>query len=494
MALRNEIKTLLDVYKDQKCLLDHNEEVFDIFEGDLETYILKDLKNQLSEQAFKEVRHRLSPINILLQIIDKLSKIYAKAPVRKVINGSAQDEKNLTEWIKSLDIDNSLGARDGANGLFNLFKNVFVEPYLEAGSPKLRVIPSDRFFVYSSDKSNPMNITHFVKVMGSYKDQAGQKHIRFDAYTKDEFVSFNDDEKVIDEVMKEHEIVNDVNPLGTIPGVYVVRSKYNLMPKRDSDTLRMTKLIPIMLSDLNYALMYQCFSILYTIDCDQTGIKFGPNVIIDLKSDGISDKDPKIGMIKPEVDSDKALALIRTELQIWMQARNIRPGAMGDLTVQNAASAISKVVDEMDTSADRQAQVPYFQALEAKLFPLLFGPMHEYWKLTEPEYALKGLTMDPKATVETTFAEQKPIVDSTKAIGDQKSLMELKLQTRRGALKELYPDWSDDQVDQRMKEIDEEEKALVEKHKAQGLNPDGTDPNAPAPSPVQPKPGQGEAA
>jgi pSer/pThr/pTyr-binding forkhead associated (FHA) protein len=461
MSLRDDVPMLIDKWKEHKDQLEHNEELFNIFEGDLQTYLLKDLSKQLSQKSYDEVSKRIAPINILKRLIDKLSKIYEKAPVRTFPDGKASqaDVELLSEYEKILDINNVMGATDGANGFFNLFKNVWIEPFVEKGEPKLRILPSDRFFVVSTDRVNNVNPTHLVKIMGKYKNAQKVDKILFYAYTDNEFLIYDEDKTILDSMMREVENPEGVNPFGALPGVYINRSKYSVMPKPDSDTLAMTKLIPVALSDLNYAMMYQCFSILYTIDCDQTGLTMAPNSLWNIKSDGASDKEPKIGMIKPDVDSEKALSLIQALFTLWMETRNIKAGSMGQISAQHLSSGIAKIIDEMDTSGDRKAQVSYFEKAERDLWEFIIDKAHPVWR-QDQEFELKQ-DFTPGMDIEITFSEQTPNVDTSKAIADQQLKLKMGIQSKRGALEELYPDWSEDQINAKLQEIADEKIAAT---------------------------------
>lgn len=465
MALRDDVPALIDQYNAHKGTLAHNAELFDIFEGNLLGHVLKDLQATMSAETFKEVSTRVAPINVLKRLIEKLSKIYAKPPQRAIVDGSDADDKLLADYVQAMDMNTEMGSSSGANGFFNLFKNAWIEPYLdeETSAPKLRVIPSDRFFVYSVDSVNPTNPTHLVKIMGTYKTQAGVERTLFYAYTSDEFLIFNDEMEILQDKMAATEVEDGKNPLGALPGIYINRSRHNLMPQIDSDTLAMTKLIPILLSDLNYALKYQTFGAIYSIDCEIPKTVWAPNMVLNLKSDGNGDKPGTIGTIKPEVDSDKALAMIKALFSLWMETRAIKAGSMGALTTENAASGIAKAIDEMDTSEDRQNQVPYFAAAEAKLWALIMTKYHPMW-LNEPAFQFRGLAFSPNAKVSVTFAEQRPNLDPTVAVDTQIKKLDAGLQTKEGALKELYPDWTSDQVKDKLAALVKEQ---AERHARQ---------------------------
>jgi hypothetical protein len=479
MSLREDIPLLIKAWDDHKSTLSHNAEIFDIFEGNLLEHVLADLKADMSAETYKEIATRAAPINVLKRLVEKLSKIYAKPPVRLINDGTEGDNELLSKYVEEMDLNTEMGSSQGANGFFNLFKNAWVEPYLDEddGCPKVRVIPSDRFFVCSSDRANPTKPTHLVKIMGTIKGAGGAEATLFYAYTADEFLIFDSDKTIHQELMAISQNPDGINPVGALPGIYLNRSKHMLMPKPDSDTLKMTKLIPILLSDLNFALKYSTFGAIVGIDVEFPKTTWGPSTVISLKSDKNSEKSGTVTTIKPEVDSDKALAQIRALFSLWMQTRNIKPGAMGDITVENAASGIAKAIDEMDTSEDRQNQVPYFKKGEELLWQLIMTKYHELWS-ENANFKFRGLKFSPKAKVVVTFAEQRPNVDPSVAVDTQVKKLDAGLQTKKGALQELYPDWTDKQIEQKLAEIEEETATNLEKQQAM-MAEQGIDPNAP---------------
>lgn len=437
-------------YNATSGLLEHNRIIFDIYEGDLLTYVLADLERQFSKESFKQVKARVAPINVLKRLVDKLSKIYLKPPVRKVIGGAEKDQM-IYDWYAeemSLNVNMAIG-----NEFFNLFKNCALEPYLDNGAPRIRTLPSDRFFVYSTDRTNPLRPTHFAKIMGKAQLDDGPAKTVLYVYTKDEFIIVDEKGQPLRSMMEEVGNPEGVNPYGVLPFVYINRSKHDLIPTIDSDTLAMTKLFPILLSDLNYAVMYQAFSIMYGIDLDNENLKLSPNAFWNFKSDTERETKPQVGVIKPEVDTDKVLNLIKTQLTFWLQSKSVKPGAIGNIDVENMASGISKAIDEMDTSEDRQKQIPYFQQAEKELFTVIQA-MHPVW-MRDPNFQNR-IAFSPALTLQVTFPEQKPLVDPSKLVDDVIKKIGSKLQSRKGAMKELYPEWSEDEIEQKLEEIDAE--------------------------------------
>jgi hypothetical protein len=371
-----------------------------------------------------------------------------------------------------------------ANEFFNLFKNCSPEPFFDdqTKSPGLRVVPSDRFFVASKDAINPMRPTHYVKIMGKRSLANGRESTIFYAFTDSEFLIFDDKGEPIPEFMSAVQS-GTTNPYGVIPNPYIVRSYDKIMPNKDTDTLAMTTLVPVLLTDVNYAIMFQCFSIIYGIDVDDENLSMNPNAFWRLKSDPTQQSSrPQVGIIKPEVDSDKVVSLVQTELSLFLQSRNIRPGAVGQLGAENFQNGISKMIDEMDTSADRKKQVPYFQELEQQLWVRTIKNLHPIWSQKDGYKYIEQFS--DQAEVEIIFPEQRPDVSFSALLDDEIKMLEKKLTTRKRSLKKLNPDMEDAEIDLLITEIDNEDDSVEED-------------NAPAPGQADPAanpqaPGEGE--
>jgi hypothetical protein len=452
MSLVNDIPKLIEQWKDLSCHFQYNGCLFDIYEGELLPQVLEDLKKQLSEKSFDTVKHRVAPINLLQKINDKLSKIYVRPPVRSIIDGKKRDQNSLGELLRVSQFDTRM---HDANEFFNLFKGVWVEPYLDRGIPRVRPLPADRFFVYSNDSVDPTRPTHLVKVMGLDEN----KKTVFYGYTAGEFCIFNSDGEVLRPLMAKVGNEDGVNAYGVLPGVYINRSRYNLIPKPDTDTLPLTKLIPVLLSDCNFAIMFQSFSIIYGIDVDDENLKMSPNAFWRFKSDQTKETKPEVGILKPEVDTDKVMNFVKGLIALWLQTRGIRPGAIGDLTSENAASGIAKMIDESDTTEDRKRQISYFAPKDSELLELMVNHMLPVWKsdqLLDLDAAFNG----DNYKIATEFPEQHPLVDEKAAAETEALKLETGLTTRKRALKVLNPDLSDEQIDGLLAEI-EKEKPLV---------------------------------
>jgi len=449
---RQDIINLISYVRSNSEFIEHNKKLFEIFEGDLLKYILADLKQQLSPEAFSQIQYRICPINVLKRIISKLSKIYARSPQRILINGNSSDEELLNFYVQEMKLDQYMTV---ANELFNLHKCVTIEPFVENNLPRLRVIPADRNLFFSDDKVNPLRPTAWIKFVGSRNG----KNI-FYIYTDENFYPVSEDAEILNDILIANENIEAINPFGKIPAVYINRSHYSLLPTIDTDTFKMSKAIPILLSDLNFAVMYQSFSIIFGIDVQVDNLVKSPNAFWSFRSDPTSDKKPEIGILKPDVDIDQVLNLLKTELVMWLNSKNIRAGSVGDLNAENFASGISKIVDESDTFEDRQAQIPFFVNAEAELFNLIINHLHPFWKAAG--MIDTKLDWSRGVQVRTIFPEQLPLINRNELVDTVIKELQAGLTTRELAIKRLNPEMTEKEVLDLINKIDQQTTIFIE--------------------------------
>lgn len=444
--LREEINLVIEEYNQFKERLKYNFELFDIYEGNLLKYILDDVKKQVSIKSFESMQHRIVPINFLKKLIDKLSQIYNQEPKRSLVIPSESDEKlfEIYKRLLSIDVEMSL-----ANEIFNLEKYVMIEPYVDDGAPALRVMQPDKFFVMSTDPANPTKVTHYIKIMGKTKD-ACLLHV----YTDSEFLIIDSNGAIQQEQMNAMNNQDGVNFIGKIPAAYIARSKFDIVPRPDTDLLKMTKIMPILFSDLNEVIFWQSFGIIYGIDLGAENLTMAPNAFWSFKTDPNSQTKPSVGTIKPEADINNVMSFIMFQLNTWLNTRGIKSFAVADGKADISASGLSKMVDELDTSEDRKKQIPFFKKGESDLWNLIFNYMHPYWVKNNLIPIKEMFTPKQQAVVE--FKEQLGIIDPMQVLNEIEKEVKLGLITRKKALMKKNPSMSEQEAEEYLKEIDEE--------------------------------------
>lgn len=461
MALKDDIKPLLEQVRSHESLFEHNRKLFRIYEGELKPFVEEALSQQLSQQSFRMAIQRIPPINVLKRIVDKLSKIYQQNPTRRAVNGTDSDTDLLRYYEKEMRINKKMNI---SNEFFNLFKNNLVHIYANNQKPNVRAIPSDRFMVWSNDPVDPTHVTHVVTIQGKElifdaSTNQSREVIIYHAYTDEEFIIFDSEENLRMDLMVKAGNPEGINEYGKMPFVYVNRSENLLIPLADTDTLSMTILFPLLLTDLNFAVMFQAFSIIWGIDLTEDKLEMSPNAFWRLKSDDTPDAKPQIGVIKPQVDIQQVLTMIQAQLAFWLQSRGIRPGAVGQLTADNFASGISKMVDEMDTSEERQKQVGFYRDAEEELWDFVVGHGHPVWRDTG---AVENLTQwSPAVEIVTDFSEQLPLLRRGDIVDELTREIEAGLTSKRRARQKLNPKMNEEELDLLEDEIQEEKQIFL---------------------------------
>lgn len=464
MSLETVAKQIIEQIQSNKSLLQENGHLFEIFEGNLLKHVDSALRKQLSWQSYEQAKHRIAPINVLRRIIDKLSKIYQQSPTRTILNGTDQDKELLAWYEEKLGINEVMNQ---SNEFANLHKNNLIELFVDDAMPKMRSVSAHQFWVYSKNKVDPTVPTHvaiFDSDMSVEKKDGMKDKLR--VYSADKFIIVDSDGDIVQQDMNELGNPEGINPYGVLPFTYVNTSANLLVPLPDTDTKSMSILIPILLTDLNHAVQFQSFSMMYGIDVDVGDIKRAPNAFLDLKSDPASDKTPQIGSIKPQVDIDQVLGLVASEFSLWLNTRGIKPGSIGQMNRDNFASGVSKMIDEMDVSEHRQRQVTIYRNVENDFWNRLMHHIHPFW-VANGMIENRQL-FSTNAKVDTNFAPQVPMLRRGDIIKELQDEISAGFTTKRRAIKKLNPHMADDEIDELLREI-EQDSVITVTERANGM-------------------------
>jgi hypothetical protein len=421
--------------------LQHNAETLEIFEGALEARVKEVMKKTLSQNYYDTIKERIVPINVLTRIIEKLSKVYAYPVVRK----SPTHQEWVDRMVAATDLDLTMLS---AEEIANLHKGYLLEPYLDnKKKPAVRVLPFDRFIPIGLDPKDPTKMTAVVKFMGTVRIN-GKDEALYHYWDSSVFLPFTEKGVYSEDVIMIDGQPSFENPIGRIPFIYGNRAKHRLVPLPDTDMLQLAKMIPILLSDMGGALMYQCFTIIYGINVKSANLVMSPNAFWDIQGDPKAESAPSVGTIKPEADVDKMLSYVSNIFSLWLETKGIRVGSMGNLDASNLASGISKVIDEMDTTEARKKSAKFLKREEMDLWSLLVD-MNNYWIQSDPDYTED--TIDPEQfTLSIEYTQPRP------SVGRKEEVEVAELEYRAGFIDEealverLYPDLEGEEFEKRV--------------------------------------------
>lgn len=471
---------IVDHYERYVEYLETNRKLYEIFKGQIRDQIEASLRKEIiSPSAFARICERIPPINVLRKGVDKLSKVYIENPIRLADN--TQDKDIMMNISKLSDMDNQMMV---ANQFYNLHKMFAIEPFVEDGEQMIRVLGGHQFLPYSDDSSNPMNMTVYIKLMGNDTvrvaqefDERGRKVNEEDQirrvtilalYTDDEFLIVDTGGAIRRDKMREmgvnidNDATSSPNPFGRIPAFYGNKSKSELIPFPNQEGLDMSILIPKLFADLNYSAQFMSHSIIWTKNTDISGQEINPDAVVNLGERTEENGDPEMGVITPTVDIPNVISMIGAQLDLYFSTIGIKTQAGAKVSVGNEASGVSKAIDEGDTTAERKVQVEFFRTAEAKSWDLI-ADMQQIWlKAGILDKERRVFSPSFKETFRVMFAEMKPLKTFQQKITEIQLMRDQKLITRRQSIKQLNPDFTDKQIDNWIKELDDEAKESFE--------------------------------
>lgn len=458
-------------------------ELYQMHEGQIRKFVESSLKSELiSHAAYNRAVQRIPSINIPRKITDKLSKVYAEAPIR-----FAEKNKDLIDDFSHYMQLNS--EFQYANQMSNLNKRCAIELFVEEGCQKARVLAAHQFFVYSDSPTSPNKPTVFVKLLGQEmkrRDTISTRDGRrvtneddillvqiFALYSETEFLIIDSDGDIRQDKMAKMGINSSRNPYGVIPFIYINKSKTELMPYPNQTAKDMGILIPKLLTDLNYSAQFLSHSVIWVRNTELEGQEINPDTVVNLGDADGDGNTPDIGTIDPRTDISGVLKMIEFELSSYLSTEGLKAGSIGQLEASSAASGISKIMDESDATEARKQQTELFRQVEREFWEK-FAKMQEVWAKAGIVDKKETFNDDFIETFSVKFAEIKPLESEKQKYEKMKIARDLKLITKKQALKELYPNLPEDQLDARLQELEEELKKEKREMMSMGLTPSFT--------------------
>jgi len=474
------IPELVQHFDENREYLEFNLRLFKVLEGQVRKEVEASLRREvISWTAYKRVIERIPPVNVVRKATDKLSKVYIEAPNR--LTDKKTDQSIMDNIVRMSSLDNVM---NDANRVYNAQNAFALEPYVDEGSQKFRVLAAHQFLPYSDHPKDPTKMTVFMKILGNvypdvspnFDNEGDDKRDDKTNYEAQLIAVYSDKEIIVMEEggklrpdIQVHMRLPMTNPFGKIPFVYGNRSKFELLPAPNQEGFDISVLVPKLLADLNYAAQFMSHSIIWTKNADLEGQEINPDAVVDLGERSDDNGDPEIGTIDPKVDIENILHMIEFEVNAYFSSIGIRVTSTGQLSNGRDSSGISKAIDEGDTSAERKVQIEYFRQIETSLWDLM-SVMQNVWASSNITKENRAFSVKFDETFRIKFAEMKPLKTNKQKIEEIELMREQKLMTRKQALRMLNPDFSEKQLDAWIKELKDEEDEDMEKMLSAGIS------------------------
>lgn len=433
---------------------------FQVYNGNLKKIVEDAIRKEFKQpKQIEGLLERVVPINIMRRIINKLAGLYIEAPVRNPRSKDESDQELVEIYEDSMSLNQRMKE---ANRYFKMWKRNVARPFVADGKPMLRNIPKFQYEVFSDNMLQPEIPDTYVEILREDKDVEKSLYAFF---TADENKIVNGKAQLQTGMMKQMNNPDGKNELGILPIVYINESSVSVNPLPDDDLLRMSILIPLLLTDLAFASKYLTWSIIWIAGYDGD-IPAGPASILTLPLDERGNH-PKIGTVKPEFAMQDQLAYVENLVTMLLTTKNLSTSSVkSNMNALAPSSGIAKALDEAQSVEDKKDQQDYFLKAEGELWKQLHENYIPFWrkrnllskdfnKEFNNDFEINVTLQEPKVTL----TEEEQIKITKAKIGD-----DAKLSTLERELRSLNPDMDTDQVKELEVEIleDQAKKTVIQ--------------------------------
>lgn len=428
-----------------------------MYDGGGRPLIEAKLNSEFKDQdAVKELSGRLVTLNFMKKVIDKSAGVYTEAPSRVVVDENESDEDLLEIYEDGTRVNM---VQKEVNRHLKMYHRALKKFYAdEKGRPRMLVKPAHTYEVFNHQNTDPVS-PDIVAELITYNVDPTKMVIHW--WSDESFwITDGKGEVKIDEMMALGNV--GTNDIGALPFEYRVTSSTDIDPVVEDDLYHLCIAMPIVLTDLFFALKYQCWSIIYTVNADPKNVNVNPASIMHLKGD--PGTQVEVGQIKPQVDSDKVINLIEATINLMLSSKGLSAGTLSTgASAKDTVSGVSKMLDNAEVVADKKDQQELLLVDENEMWDLLAFKMIPYWRASRLLAQKYNKAFSPEFQVAVVFKEPKTLLSEKERT--EIGLMQMKggVKTRKSLVQELNPDWTESMVEEYIKELDEEADAAQER-------------------------------
>ncbi len=473
----------------------------DIYNDGGKAFLIENILREFGRDALGEMR--ITPINLLKKIVDKRAGVYRKAPVRKAEN--PQDQALVDYYAKTLSFNELM---QKANRYLALASNTVVYFRPHNGTIKACVVPAYQYSIIA----NPIDQTvvdayifsSFVQEgrvapdsaalpatgVQSYNQQRGfaqqgdlvASNEKSSDFTAQKYMFWTDQEQFTTDKSGNRyaEPGQDdsqfQNPIGIAPVVNVARDRDNIpWAPQGEDMVDLTIALQMGWTDVMTIAKHQGFSILtITSEEEPKKLTIGVNRAVWLKTNPQGPQ-PSIGYVQGNSPLAQYKELLTELLGLLLTTNNMDPNAIGGKAAsKNFTSGFHALIAMADSLEAIEADKPIMLSTEMQSWEIIakwHNWMFDAGILNEEARAMGKFTED--FTVSVMFGDVTPIESEDERIARVEKLMSMGLITKKDAIRKLQPELSEDQVEAKLLDLDNEKSDNVAK--MQGFFEGGTD-------------------
>jgi hypothetical protein len=488
----------------------------DIYKDGGKAFLIEQILREFDQDALKEMR--LAPINLLKKIINKRSAVYKKPPVRIATNES--DQKLVDHYVEKLKLNQVM---QKANRYYTLFSNTVIYTFPKDGEICTKVVPPYLYSLKSDEYDKTIiksiifnafieDVTPIANVpsatgAGNFSQQKGQKSLgdKVDSgetesdLSNRRFIFWTDQEHqtrtgkgelvVFDEEAGEEQFLN---PIQRLPIVNAAKDRDNeLWASQGEDLVDLTIAIQTGWTDILTIAKNQGFSILTIVSEEEPKkLQVGINKAVWLKAKPGGEK-PSISYVQAQSPLSEYKELLMDLLGLLLSTNDMDPQSIGGSnSTRSFTSGFHALIAMSDNLEAIEADKPAMLDAERDQWDVIVkwhNYMFDVGVLNDESRALGKFKDDFEISIQ--YAEIKPLESEDEVLNREEKKLKLGLTTKRDALKKLYPDITEKQLDEKLIQIETELKSIRELMKEE-TQPENTE--NPSSEEQQPEEGQSE--
>lgn len=444
-------------------------------------FLIEHITQEFGKDAVDEMR--LAPINALKSWVDRKSIIYARPAVRSTELDS--DQTLMDAYVDMLGFDNIMAK---ANRYYNLYSNceLYVIPRFRGDNkmPKVSVIPP---FLYSV-VTNPLDQTEKAAIIFSSFDNDDESltrkevqdvsHIQKEKSFKTEGDKVESNEAELGantsyifwtkdnhftvgpngEIFVDPNNPENLNPIEKIPSITLRKDVDNeFWAMQGEDMVDMAMATQLGLTDLLSIAKHHGFSIMTVTSQERPQrLDIGLNKTVWLKQKE-GQPPPSVAYVQAASPIGEYSALLDRILEISSTSNLLPSNIFSGSTGQDANSGVQEMMKSAATLMEIESQKPVLRDAELEVWMLLkdwHNLLHSKSELP-PELQSLG-TFSEQFNPQITYQDMKPVESEEQRITQVERLMDRGLISKRDAFKKLFPEFSDEQIEAKINEIEQE--------------------------------------
>ena len=463
-----------------------------IFRDGGREFLIESLKTEFDVDSVNEFR--LCPFNFLKKIVQKKSQIYKIPPIRTSTTGIGSDQDLVDFYSQELAFDVQMKK---ANEYFNLHSNTALYIYPQQDFLRMKIVPPHLYSIVP----DPIDRT---KVLVWIFNNFAQEHevisrddlqaaTGLEGFSRDRRTSGRDiiatQSRETDDKRRfiiwsplSHVTINSkgaiisldaekgeeqfINPIGRSPIIHLQKDTDNeAWAEQGEDAADIALLLQRMWTDLATIIKHQGYGQMVVVSEEAPKrVTQGITKILWLRK--FEGKEaPSVSFISADSRISEIKETLRDMLFLLLTTNDINPSAVGRADGGSAFNSGIQALLEMSEAIEAmRSDQPTFRDSEKESWALIkdwHNYMFDIGVLRDDAKRMGKFSDD--FDVNVTFAEMKPLETERDRLELIEKGRDLKLLTKREALKKLHPNKTDDEIDQKMVELEEELQAFRQK-------------------------------